>query len=94
MESLDAESMELLITIEENGKHLRFDMDTASHEKGIQFALAERLELALSRELFDENAQVHLRFEIRKGTEIIQTMPGYGSLAINMDETYSENWFV
>lgn len=32
-----------------------------------------------------ECRQIHLRFEILQGKEIIQTMPGYGALAINLD---------
>ena len=29
-----------------------------------------------------------------RSKEIIQTMPGYGALAINLDEKYTANWFV
>jgi hypothetical protein len=69
-------------------------MKKSHDDNGTQLAIDERVELALSREHFKENSTVHLRFEIVQGEEIIQTMPGYGALFIDLDETYAKNWFV
>jgi hypothetical protein len=52
------------------------------------------MELALSRVHFQAYDTVHLRFEIVQDNRIIQTMPGYGSLPINVNETYADNWFI
>ncbi len=92
--SLDAASLELQVTIEETGEQLTLAMDRSSSDENIQLAVGERVELALSRSHFKAYSAVHLRFEIVEGNRIIQTMPGYGSLFIDFDETYAENWFV
>jgi len=84
----------LLVTIEENGSRLVFPMDRNKHDALTEFAHGERLELSLSRELFKGLDAIHLRFEIANGDNIIQTFPGYGSLLVNMAETYAEHWFV
>jgi hypothetical protein len=52
------------------------------------------VELALLRSHFKAYNTIHLRFEIVQEERIIQTMPGYGSLLIDLDETYANNWFV
>lgn len=92
--SLTTEAMELQIIIEETGELLSFSMQERYEDKGIELAIDERVELALSREHFKSNATVHLRIEIVQGHEIIQTMPGYGALFVDLDETYTKNWFV
>jgi len=39
--------------------------------------------------------EIQLRFEIEQGEGmIIQTLPGYGELEIDLETTYAENWFV
>jgi hypothetical protein len=60
----------------------------------VQLVVDERIELSLALWHFKDFATVHLRFEIVKGNDIIQTMPGYGALLIDLDENYVENWFV
>ena len=92
--SLDTSKMQLLVIIEETGEQLSFSMHKPYEHKGTQLIIAERVELALSRSHFKKHSMVHLRFEMVQGTEIIQTMPGYGALAIDLDETYAKNWFV
>lgn len=93
MRSLDMFEMKLQITVEETGEHLSFDMDRA-FEGGDRLAVGERLELALARSHFGAFASIHLRFEIIQGDRIVQTMPGFGSLFIDLDEIYAKNWFV
>ena len=70
-------------------------MTHGEHLKTIKFAIDERIELEFSKMNCAEcTQQIHLRFEILQGKEIIQTMPGFGALAINLNEKYTANWFV
>jgi alpha-amylase/alpha-mannosidase (GH57 family) len=94
MDSLEMKHLQLQIVIEETGEILNFQMNKAYNKEGTQLAIAERIELGLSRWHFKDHQTAHLRFEILKGKEIIQTMPGFGALTINLDETYAGNWFV
>jgi hypothetical protein len=92
--SLEMSNLHLQVVIEETGVNLSFSMGKPYDNEGVQLVIDERVELALSRTHFKEYSAVHLRFEIVQGNDIIQTMPGYGALSIDLDETYSENWFV
>ena len=94
--SLKMSNLQLEVIIEETGEHLNFslDMDKPYNDKKIELAMEERLELSISKSYFKDHSTVHLRFEIVQGNEIIQTMPGYGALSIDVNETYTENWFV
>lgn len=96
MASLELSRLHLEIIIEETGEHLDFamDMSKAYEDEGTQLVIDERVEIAISKSHFNDYSAVHLRFEIVKGYEIIQTMPGYGALFIDLDETYANNWFV
>lgn len=96
MASLETSSLHLEIIIEETGEHLNFSMsiDKPYNDEGTQLAIGERLELGLSKLHFKEYSAVHLRLEIVQGNNIIQTMPGYGALFIDLNETYANNWFV
>jgi hypothetical protein len=38
--------------------------------------------------------RLHLRFEIEQDGRIIQTLPGYGALELQLNEDYSSSWFV
>ncbi len=96
MSSLEMSNLKLDVVVEETGEHLNFslDMNKSYNDKELQLAIGERLELGFSKSHFKDYSAVHLRFEIVQGNEIIQTMPGYGALSIDLNETYSENWFV
>ncbi len=84
----------LLVTVEESGGRLVLPIRENSEKEGVRFAVGERMELALPPSLFEGHYTVHLRFEIVRGDEIIQTLPGYGALKINMAESYAQHWFV
>lgn len=96
MASLEMSHLELQVTSEETGEHFKFSftMDTPYVGEDIQLAIDERVELALPKSNFKDHSRVYLRFEIVKGNEIIQIMPGYGALFIDLEETYADNWFV
>lgn len=92
--SLDAPDIRLHVTVEESAEQLDFVLNRPLQHDGDRLAVAERVELALSRSHFGARSGVHLRFEIVEGERIIQTMPGFGSLFIDLEETYAGNWFV
>ena len=92
--SLDISDLKIYITIEESGKKLEFNMDRKFSDDNFSLAIGERAELSLNRSYFKDYKKVHLRFEIVRGNKIIQEMPGFGSLLIDLDETYEHNWFV
>lgn len=94
MMALDPLGLELQVTIEETGEKLIFAMDGSFNSETSHLAVDERVELSLSRSYFKALSTVHLRFEIVQAKTIIQTMPGFGSLPIDLDETYARNWFV
>jgi len=94
IESLETSSQHLQIIIEETGEHLSFSMEKPYDDEDTKLVIAERLEVALSRAHFKNNSAIYLRFEIIQGNDIIQTMPGYGALYVDLDETYANNWFV
>jgi alpha-amylase/alpha-mannosidase (GH57 family) len=94
MTALDASGLELQVTIEETGEKLIFAMDGSYKSRASQLAIDERVELSLSRSYFKAYNTIHLRFEIVQQNHIIQTMPGFGALPIDLDESYARNWFV
>ena len=92
--SLAVEEGYLSVAIEESQRHLRFACDRPTRGKEAECAFGERIELALSRSLFGGSDIVHLRFEIGVAERIVQTLPGYGTLRIDMSEDYARHWFV
>lgn len=94
IEELKSSNLILEVYIEEMQKTISFSMNDIYNENGIKFVIYERIELELSKMNCVDCRMIHLRFEILQGKEIIQTMPGYGALAINLDESYTANWFV
>jgi len=94
IKSLNCSNLTLLIIIEENQMQLQLAMNKNQNDNGIEFYCDEAIELSISRSLFKEFDVVHLRLEIVDEDEIIQAMPGFGPLEINMNEKYLNNWFV
>lgn len=92
--SLKKEDISLQISIEETSKTASVSLFESSRSKTIAVGVGERLEVALLKPFFHGTRSFHLRLEIIQGNDIIQTMPGYGSIAIDLDDNYSHNWFV
>ncbi len=40
------------------------------------------------------NDEISIRFELEKDGKVIQTLPGFGELKIDLGDDYSHNWFV
>lgn len=94
MQQLKKTELYLEIIIEETKEMLNFSMEMDYDSNGAKLVVDERIELELHKWHFQDFEQVHLRFEILKDKEIIQTMPGFGALALNLEESYAANWFV
>ncbi len=88
------ETMKFSIVIEESEQEIVCELDKNVQCINFDLALDERVEIELKQVLFENLKQVHLRLEIIDGEKIVQTLPGYGSLAIDFDENFAKNWFV
>jgi len=94
IENLELSELEFHVTVQETGDKFSFEMDKKYSDENIQLVIGERIELALSRSYFKEYSAIHFRFDIVKKKRIIQTMPGFGSLLIDFNERYTQNWFI
>ena len=97
-----SECDQLNITIEPSQAYFEIAIESLcrSHNatlesKGItlEFSCGSWLEFSMD---FDatEAKEVQIRFEIERDGIVIQTLPGYGELELELDTTYVENWFV
>lgn len=59
----------------------------------IEMACKHWLEIRIDKSLVKES-DIQFRFELSQGDMVIQTLPGFGELEINLKPDYSENWFV
>ncbi len=91
---IDKKGLKLRVTIEELERVIEYDLENPKSDNDDLVALEERLELALSRVHFDNLRKLHLRFELSRGMDIIQILPGNGSLEVDLDVHYATNWFV
>ena len=94
MEVFKKSKFQLELIIEETGEAIIFNIHNNYDQDGVIVAIDERMEVELSKLHCKDYKQVHLRFEILQGKEIVQTMPGYGALAMNLEDDYTANWFV
>ena len=92
--SLSDPLLKFELIIEETGEHVVFSMQRSSEVDGIKFRIDTEIELSIPKKRFSTDSTVHLHFEIVKGSDIIQTLPGYGALSIDVNESYEEHWFV
>jgi len=60
----------------------------------IQTQNSHFIEFSIDRKLFISSSDIELHFEIRRENKIIQSLPSYGILEINLDTDYSKNWFI
>ena len=94
MASLADPLLQFELIIEETGEHVVFSMQRSSEVDGIKFRIDKEITLSIPKKRFSTDSTVHLHFEIVKGNDIIQALPGYGALSIDVNESYEENWFV
>ncbi|QOP42287.1 glycoside hydrolase family 57 protein [Sulfurimonas marina] len=53
----------------------------------------ELLEMSITKENLDSN-EILIRFEIEKDGKVVQILPSFGELKINLYDDYSHEWFV
>lgn len=56
--------------------------------------VGERLEFLILRHDLGTIDNLSLRFELKEGNKTLQTLPGFGSLKIDLREDFTTNWFI
>ena len=59
----------------------------------VEVACDDILEMSIEKKLIDID-EISILFKIEENQKIIQTLPGFGELKINLDNDYSQNWFI
>lgn len=59
----------------------------------VDVACEEWLEISIDKSKIDKD-EISLRFEIEKDGIVVQTLPGFGELKIDLGSDYSRNWFI
>jgi alpha-amylase/alpha-mannosidase (GH57 family) len=62
--------------------------------KNLSFAIHNTIEFSLSLSLFSNSPTIQLHIEIEKDKKLIQSLPSYGMLDIELDSNYIKNWFI
>ncbi|MBD3840950.1 MAG: glycoside hydrolase [Campylobacterales bacterium] len=94
IESFLSNNYQFQMIIEENQKVFHFGKEQGFNQEKIVFVIDERIEMELPKLCCETSNTIHLRFEVLQGNQIIQTMPGFGALQINLQEDYTSHWFV
>ena len=66
---------------------------TTLEDLEIEVACEDWLEVSINKTTIDKE-QIALRFELEKDGKIIQILPGFGELTIDINSDYSHNWFI
>ncbi len=91
---LEQKNFTLKLIVEELSESITLMLDKAEQPFGIVMCLGSSLEIALPKRIFAQMDKVHLRFEFTEDKRIIQTLPGFGALEVQLNEDYSSSWFV
>jgi len=59
----------------------------------VEVACGSWLEMSIDKRMIKED-EISIRFEIQRDNKVIQTLPGFGELKIDLGNDYSQNWFV
>ncbi|OIP55927.1 MAG: hypothetical protein AUK54_03115 [Helicobacteraceae bacterium CG2_30_36_10] len=59
----------------------------------VDVACQDWLEVNIDKSKIDKD-EISLRFEIEKDGIVVQTLPGFGVLKIDLGSDYSQNWFI
>ena len=66
---------------------------TVIEDLEIEVACGDWLEVRINKTKMNVD-NISLRFELQREGVIIQTLPGFGELKIDLDSDYSQNWFI
>ncbi len=85
----------LVISSREFEWSFRLDVEGVYHAYGsYSLRIENRIELSIERSVFGSESMPSLLFEFRDEERIIQTLPGYGSLEIDLEQDFTNNWFI
>ncbi|WP_457749787.1 glycoside hydrolase family 57 protein [Sulfurimonas sp.] len=59
----------------------------------IQSRCQDYLEFSINKKMLG-HTEIFIRFELNDGIKTLQTLPSFGELQINLNDDYSQNWFV
>ena len=59
----------------------------------VEVACGSWLEMSIDKQTIEDD-EISIRFEIVQDERVIQTLPGFGELKIDLGNDYSQNWFV
>ncbi|MFK5881181.1 MAG: glycoside hydrolase family 57 protein [Sulfurospirillum sp.] len=59
----------------------------------IEYAFNKWLEISIDKKSLNKK-RLTFRFELIKQKRIIQSLPGFGELALELDANYTQNWFI
>ncbi len=92
--NLEKEKITLNIIIEELSESITMKLNQEAYPHAIIMCVESSFEIALPKTMFAKLQKVHLRFEIEEDKKIIQTLPGFGALEVQLNEDYSSVWFI
>ena len=84
----------LLILDRLNNQTLTVDFTNPYKIKGLTVAIGTIAELSISTALLNLKDKISLSIEIIEDEVTIQTLPGVGTISIDINENYANNWFV
>jgi alpha-amylase/alpha-mannosidase (GH57 family) len=64
------------------------------NSKNISLAIHNSIEFSINLSLFIHSSTIQLHFELEREKKLIQSLPSYGMLDIDLDSNYSKNWFI
>ena len=93
-ELCESESMEIIIEpLGIRGK-IGFRTDqTMMGDLLIHTACVDILEMSIDKSTIQEES-ISIKFELEKDGQIVQVLPGFGELKIDLSNDYSKNWFI
>ncbi|MCX6051926.1 MAG: glycoside hydrolase family 57 protein [Campylobacterales bacterium] len=91
---LEKEKITVNIIIEELSEVVSLKLNQEKYPHAIIMQVESSFEIALPKTMFAKLQKVHLRFEIEEDKKIIQTLPGFGALEVQLNEDYSSVWFI
>ena len=64
-----------------------------SEKLEIELACESWLEFSINKDKFEKRV-IKIRFELIKDNIIVQTLPGFGEIDIDIESDHSDNWFI
>jgi len=90
---LDKDTL-LRVYIDEKDEPLIIDFKNPLSNSNIEFAKDETIELSISKTLFEGIKVIHIRVEIEQNRRVIQILPSFDELKIDLEDNFSKNWFI